>query len=84
MVQLSHLYDYWKNHSFYHAAAWRWSSGCVALEWRLAERRYPTSKVRSSKCEETTQDQSQEQLNVAGPAVWRYPTSKVRGTPVRW
>jgi len=28
------------------------SSGCVVLEQRAAERRYPTSKVRSSGCEE--------------------------------
>ena len=29
---------------------WAVSSGCTVLEWRAAERRYPTSKVRSGSC----------------------------------
>ena len=36
------------------------SSGCVVLEQRAAERRYPTSKVRSSGCEELPHVQGQE------------------------
>ena len=59
-------------------------------EWRLrnsgvAERRYPTSKVRSGGPEEIPHVQGQEQwLRFAGEVVKRYPMSKVRETPVRW
>ena len=60
----------------------RWLQGAGA-----AERRYPTSKVRSgswSSCEEIIHVQAQEWwLRFAGPALWRYPTSKARETPVR-
>ena len=53
-------------------------------EWQAAERRYPTSKVRSGSCEEIPHGQSKEQwLPFAGAAVKRYPTSKVREPPVR-
>ena len=48
-----------------------------------AERRYPTSKVRSGGGEEIPHVQGLEWLlHFAGPAVWRYPTSKVRETPI--
>ena len=51
----------------------------------VAERRYPTSKVRTGGPEEIPHVQGQEQwLRFAGAAVKRYPMSKVRETPVRW
>ena len=51
----------------------------------VAERRYSTSKVRSSGCEEIPNIQGEEwQLQFVGAAVKRYPTSKLRETQVRW
>ena len=51
----------------------------------MAERRYPASKVSSSDHEEIPHVQGKEQqLQVAGAAVKKYPTSKVREIPVRW
>ena len=50
----------------------------------VAERHYPTSKVRSRGCEEISHVQDKEQQSrFAGAAVKRYPTFKVRETPVR-
>ena len=58
-------------------------------EWlhghRRAKRSYSTFKVRRGGCEEIPIVQGKEQqLNLAGAAVKRYPTSKVRETQVRW
>ena len=50
-----------------------------------AERRHPTSKVRSGTHEEKPQVQGQKQwLCFAGAAVKWYPMAKVRETAVRW
>ena len=58
---------------------------CCLQEQQVAERRYPTSKVRSGSREEIPHVQGkEEQLRVAGAAVKRYPMSKVRETQVRW
>ena len=54
------------------------------MDWRVAERRYPTSKVRSDSQEEISHVQGKEQwLHFAGADMKRYPTSKVRETPVK-
>ena len=46
-------------------------------------RKYPTSKVRSSGCEEVPHIQGQEWgLHFAGAAMNRYPKSKVRSSAV--
>ena len=74
--------------------SWLQSPSAVILEpktellavqkWRAAERSYPTSKVRSSSCEDIPHLQGKEQqLHFAGAAVKRYRTSKVRETQVR-
>ena len=64
---------------------WLLLGSCMAQEQQRGERRYPTSKVRSSSLEEIPYVHGQEQqLRCAGAAVKRYPTSKVRETLVRW
>ena len=51
----------------------------------VAERSYPTPKVRRGSREEILLVQGQEQrLRFAGTAMKRYPMSKVRETQVRW
>ena len=56
----------------------------MVLERRVAERRYPVSKVSSGGHEEIPHVQGKEQqLQVAGAAIKKYPTSKVREIPVR-
>ena len=52
---------------------------------RRDKRSYSMFKVRRGGCEEIPVVQGKEQqLNLAGAAVKRYPTSKVRETQVRW
>ena len=60
-------------------AEWRVASGCWAAQEQLeAERRYPTSKVRSSSQEDIPHVKGKQQrLCFAGAAMKRYPTSKV-------
>ena len=51
----------------------------------VAERSYPTIKVRKGGSKEIPLIQGKEQwLRFAGAAVKRYPTPKVRETQVRW
>ena len=62
-----------------HWSGKQWMHGSGA-----AERRYPTSKIRSGGPKEIPHVQSKEQqLHFAGAAMKRYPTSKVRETQVR-
>ena len=62
----------------------------MSKEQQLCQRRrdkrsYSMFKVRRGGCEEIPVVQGKEQqLNLAGAAVKRYPTSKVRETQVRW
>ena len=50
----------------------------------MAERSYPTFKIRSGGCEEIPHIQRKEQqLHFSGTAVKRYPTYKVRENQVR-
>ena len=65
----------------------QWLCRCswAAQEWQAAERRYPTSKVRSTGQKDIPHVKGKEQwLHFAGAAVKRYPTPKVRETQLRW
>ena len=58
----------------------QWLCGCG-----MAQRSYPTLKIRKGSGEEITLVQGKEQwLGFAGAAVKRYSMSKVRETPARW